>query len=135
MQRSGQACSGLKQSGQDNGPTKMVSLRLAVPMVIAAAVVAACFTYLVAPRIAPPSPDEADRRAPPTASSSGVQEVVAPMRIGRLANDEEKAVAAFQRAADAILKRAENLQAAATPNERPISGKVPLPKRRPIPRP
>src|SRR5437870_2960621 len=101
----------------------MVSLRLAVPMVIAAAVVAACFTYLIAPPIAPPPPIYADR-ASPTASSSAVQEAV-PMRIGGLANDEEKAVAAFQRAADAILKRAENLQASAATNERPISGKVP----------
>jgi hypothetical protein len=112
----------------------MVSLRLAVPMVIAAAVVAACFTYLVAPRIAPPSPVDAVR-APPIASGSAVQEAAVPTRIGRLTSDEEKAVAAFQRAADVILKRAENLQAFAAPNELPISGKVPLPKRRPLPRP
>jgi hypothetical protein len=56
------------------------------------------------------------------------------MRVDRLTNDEEKAVAAFQRAADAILKRAENLQASA-PKELPIKGKIPLPKKRPIPRP
>jgi hypothetical protein len=109
----------------------MVSLRLAVPMVIVAAVVAAGLTYLVAP----PSPVEADRRAPPAASSSRVEEAVVPMRMGRLANDEEKAVAAFQQAADAILKRAANLQASAATNERPISGKIPLPRKRPIPRP
>jgi hypothetical protein len=113
----------------------MVSLRLAVPMVIAAAVVAACFTYLIAPRIAPPSTVEADHRTPSPASSSAVQEAAVPMRISRLTNDEEKAVAAFQRAADAILKRTENLQASVATNERAISGKIPLPKRRPIPRP
>jgi len=98
-------------------------------MMLTAAVVAACFTYLVAP----PSPVEADHQAPPTASSSGVPYTPVPMRIGRVANDEEKTVAAFQRAADEILKRAANLQASATPGL-PISGKVPLPKRRPIPR-
>lgn len=107
----------------------MVSLRLAVPMVIVAAVVAAYLTYLVAP----PAPVDADR-APPTASSSAVQGAAVPMRMGRLTNDEEKAVAAFQRAADAILKRAENLQASAAPNALPITGKIPLPRRRPIPR-
>jgi len=115
------------------GQRKMVSLRLAVPMVIAAAVVAASFTYLVVPLFAPPSPVAVERRTPPAAFSSGPQEAAVPMRIGRPANDEEKAVAAFQRAADAILKRAENLQAAAT-NGSPITGKVPLPRRRPIPR-
>src|SRR5438132_13063240 len=102
-----------------HGPTKMVSLRLAVPVVLAAAVVAAGLTYLVAP----PSPVDADRRAPPTVSSSSVEEAVVPMRMGRLANDEEKAVAAFQQAADAILKRAANLQASAATAARPTSGK------------
>jgi hypothetical protein len=108
----------------------MVSLRLAVPMVLAAAVVAACFTYLVAPQ----APVEADYRPPPRASSSSVQGASVPMRIARPVDDDEKAVAAFQRAADAILKRTANLQAAA-PEQLPISGKVPLPRRRPIPRP
>jgi hypothetical protein len=108
----------------------MVNLRLAVLIMLAAAVVAACFTYL----IAPPSPVEADHRAPPVASSSGVQYTPVPMGIGRVANDEEKTAAAFQRAADEILKRAANLQASATPDGLPIGGKVPLPRRRPIPR-
>jgi hypothetical protein len=117
------------------GQTKLVSLRLAIPIMLVAAVVAAGFTYLVA-LIAPPSPVEVDHRAPPTASSSSVRDTAVPMRIGRPANDEEKAVAAFQRAADEILKRAANLQAsAAATGDLPISGKVPLPKRRPIPRP
>jgi hypothetical protein len=108
----------------------MVSLRLAVLVMPAAAVVAACFTYL----IAPPSPVEADHQPPPTAASSAEQDTPIPMRIGRVTNDEEKTVAAFQRAADAILMRSANLQASATPDQLPISGKVPLPKRRPIPR-
>jgi hypothetical protein len=99
-------------------------------MMLAAAVVAACFTYL----IAPPSPVEADHRATPPVSGSSAQDMAVPMRIGGLTNDEEKTVAAFQRAADAILKRAANLQASATTNALPIGGKVPLPKRRPIPR-
>ena|SRR5947207_1809087 len=122
--------SGLGQMGQ----TKVVSLRLAIPTMLVAAVVAAGFTYLIA-LIAPPSPVEADQRAPPTVSSSGVHHTVVPMRIGRPTNEEEKAVATFQRAADEILKRAANLQASVATGGLPISGKVPLPKRRPIPRP
>jgi hypothetical protein len=108
----------------------MVSLRLVVPMMLAAAIVAACFTYL----IAPPSPVEAENRATPPASTYRAQDVAVPMRIDRLTNDEEKTVAAFERAADAILKRAANLQASATTGV-PIVGKIPLPKKRPIPRP
>jgi hypothetical protein len=116
------------------GQTKLVSLRLAIPIMLFAAVVAAGFTYLIA-LIAPPSPVEADHRAPATASSSNVHDTAVLMRIGRPANDEEKAVAAFQRAADEILKRAANLQASVGTGDLPISGKVPLPRRRPIPRP
>jgi len=116
------------------GQTKMVSLRLVIPVMLVAAVVAAGFTYLVA-LIAPQSPVEADHRPPPTASSSSVHNTAVPMRIGRPTNDEEKAVAAFQRAADEILKRAASLQASVATGGPPISGKVPLPKRRPLPRP
>ncbi len=111
----------------------MVNLRLAVPMVIVAAIMAACITYLIAPPVAPSLPVVANQ-APPTVSSSGMQGTAVPMRVDRLTTDEEKAVAAFQRAADAILKRAENLQASAPPKGLPINGKVPLPRKRPIPR-
>jgi hypothetical protein len=106
-------------------PTKMFSLRLAIPIVLAAAVVAAGLTYF----IAQPPPVEAGRPAIP-ALPGRVLETAAPKK---LSDDEEKAVAAFQRAADAILKRAENLAASVTP-EPPIKGKIPLPKKRPIPR-
>jgi hypothetical protein len=116
------------------GQTKLVSLRLAIPTMLFAAVVAAGFTYLIA-FIAPSSPVEADHRPPPTASSSSEHNMAVPMRIGRPTNDEEKAVAAFQRAADEILKRAANLQASVATGDLPIGGKVPLPRKRPIPRP
>jgi hypothetical protein len=41
----------------------MISLRLAVPVVLAAAAVAGCFTYFATR----PSPVETDQRLPPTA--------------------------------------------------------------------
>jgi hypothetical protein len=106
-------------------PTKMFSLRLAIPVVLFAAIVAACLTYFVTL----PLPVEADRPAIP-ALPDRVLETAAPKK---LSDDEEKAVVAFQRAADVILKRAENLAASVTP-EPPIKGRIPLPKKRPIPR-
>jgi hypothetical protein len=107
-------------------PTKMFSLRLAIPVVLFAAIVAACLTYFVT---LPLPAVEADRPAIPPLPSR-VLETAAPKK---LTDDEEKTVAAFQRAADVILKRAENLQAAVTP-DLPIRGKIPLPRKRPIPR-
>ena len=108
-------------------PTKMFSLRLAIPVVLFAAIVAACLTYFVTLPL--PLPVEADRPAIPPLPSR-VLETAAPKK---LTDDEEKTVAAFQRAADVILKRAENLQAAVTP-DLPIRGRIPLPRKRPIPR-
>lgn len=105
-------------------PTKMFRLRLAIPVVLFAATVAACLTYF----ITLPLPAEPDRPAIP-ALPSRLLDTAAPKK---LSDDEEKAVAAFQRAADVILKRAENL-AASTP-ELPIKGRIPLPRKRPIPR-
>jgi hypothetical protein len=104
----------------------MFSLRLAIPVVLFAAIVAACLTYFVT---LPLPPAEADRPAIPPLPSR-VLETAAPKK---LTDDEEKTVAAFQRAADVILKRAENLQAAVTP-DLPIRGRIPLPRKRPIPR-
>jgi hypothetical protein len=104
----------------------MFSLRLAIPIVLAAAVVAAGLTYFIAPL---PPPVETDRPAIP-ALPARVLETAAPKK---LSDDEEKAVAAFQRAADVILKRAENLAASVSP-EPSIKGGIPLPKKRPIPR-
>jgi hypothetical protein len=106
--------------------TKMFSLRLAIPVVLFAAIVAACLTYFVT---LPLPPVEPERPAIP-ALPSRVLETAAPKK---LTDDEEKTVAAFQRAADVILKRAENLQAAVTP-DLPIRGRIPLPRKRPIPR-
>jgi hypothetical protein len=42
---------------------------------------------------------------------------------------------AFRQAAEAILKQAPDAQASAGTNELPITGHIPLPKRRPIARP
>jgi hypothetical protein len=134
----------------------MISLRLAVPAILAAAGVAACLTYFVAP-----PPVEADQRLPPTMPNVGgpgttastnfrrksklsslvpLELPLSPMGSLRSGLDqrqiaEEKAAAAYLEAAEAILRRAPNARASASNDERPIMGRIPLPKMRPITRP
>ena len=108
----------------------MISWRFAVLTVLVAAAVAGCITYFATP--APPQPIEADQRSPPTAaiatarSDSGVSRNIQPPST-------EDDITAYQRAADAILKRAQNAKASA--DEPLFTGRIPLPKRRPVPRP
>jgi hypothetical protein len=106
----------------------MIRLRFAIVAVLAAAVAAGCFTYLL---VATPA-FEADRRLPPDAPDKTGTGVGTP-NIGQLPSAEEQAAAAFQRATAAILRRAQNAQASAA--EPLINGRIPLPKRRPLPRP
>src|SRR6187551_3275414 len=49
--------------------------------------------------------------------------------------ENEKAAIAYLEAAQAILRRALTAQASASNDELPITGRIPLPKKRPIPRP
>lgn len=79
----------------------------------------------------PPLRVETHHRTPPRVPILVIQEK-APTKIDPPKSDEEKAVEAFQQAADAILSRAPNIRASAAMTERPIGGKVPLPRRRPI---
>ena len=115
----------------------MTSLRLAVPTVVVAAAVAGCITYFVAP--APPQPIEAGQRLPPTVPNvTGRPAAGISTNIQRPSTEDH--IDAFQRAADAILKRAQNATAAAgeplvTGPIPLVTGPIPLPRRRPIPRP
>jgi hypothetical protein len=114
----------------------MISLRLAVPAVLVAAAVVGCFTYFVTtPPPLPPRVVEADQRLPPTVHDMTGPDAGTPTNIGQRPSAEQQAAAAFQRAAAAILRRAQYAQASAGTDEPPITGHIPLPKRRPIPRP
>jgi hypothetical protein len=93
----------------------MISWRLAVPAVLVAATVAGCITYFIAP--APSQPVE-------FGMSTNIQ---------RSTTDEH--IDAFQRAAEAILRRAQNAKASAGTDEPLVTGRIPLPKKRPIMRP
>ena len=98
----------------------MISLRLAVPAVLVAAALAGCFTYFVTP-----PPQVADQRLPP-AGKVPAAETDTPI------DRHPEGADAFLQAARAILQQLPNAQASAS--EPPITGHIPLPKRRPIPR-
>jgi hypothetical protein len=108
----------------------MISLRLAVPALLIAAAVAGCFTYFVTR----PPPVEADQLLPSTKPDITRSDTGTPTDIDQRRRADEPAEA-FLKAAAAILRRAEYAQASAGTDEPPITGHIPLPKRRPIPRP
>ena len=110
----------------------MVTLRFAVPAILAAAAAAGCFTYFITPS---PARVEADQRLPPAVLYSRGPDTTASIRIDQRPSADEKAAAAYQKAAEAILRRAANAQATAGADESPITAPIPLPKRRPITRP
>ena len=107
----------------------MISWRLAVPAVPCAAAVAGCITYFVTP--VPPQLVAADQRLPPI-----LPNVTARPDIGISTNTQRQSTedhaTAYQRAAEAILGRAQNAKASA--DEPLVTGRIPLPKKRPIPR-
>src|SRR5262249_36520767 len=106
----------------------MIGWRFALAAVLAAAAIAGCVTYFVAP-----SPQVgADQRLPPAPASLVAPDVEASKGIAQQPSANERSVAAFEQAAEAILKRA--AYAGASAGEQPIKGRIPLPKRRPIPR-
>jgi hypothetical protein len=108
----------------------MISLRLAIPAALVAAAVAGCITYFVTP--APPQQVEADQLLPPTVPNvTDRPDSAISTNIRRPTTDEH--IDAFERAAEAILKRAQNAKASA---DKPlVTGPIPLPRRRPILRP
>jgi hypothetical protein len=108
----------------------MFSLRFAVPAILAAAAVAACFSYFVDP----PARVETDVRLPPAVLYSTGPNARGSISIDQPPNVDEQAAAAYQKAAEAILRRAPNTQASAANDELPMTGRIPLPKRRPIAR-
>jgi hypothetical protein len=102
----------------------MISWRFAIPVVLAAAIVAGCITYMATPT--QPQLIEADQRMQPPTVPKATGTIQPPSK--------EDDITAYQRAADAILKRAQNAKASA--DEPPlVTERIPLPKRRPLPRP
>jgi hypothetical protein len=109
----------------------MISWRYVVPAVLAATAVAACLTYFVTP--SPPA--EGDQQLPLTSTDMKGPDSASRTNIDQRASAEAEAKATFERAAAAILRRAPDLQASAGASETPTAEHIPLPKRRPLPRP
>ena len=101
---------------------------LALTSVLAAAVAAGCFAFAMWP----PPTETNYPKLPSHAPQPMIQDKGLSAGMTRPGKDEEKAVEAFQRAADAILSRAANMSASAPVAGRPVGVKVPLPRRRPI---
>jgi hypothetical protein len=99
------------------------------PLVILAVLVAAALAGGVNYFVASPPRVEAEERLAPTAPDVTASTPSPPAIIvqGRSAED-------FERAAEVILKRLPDALAYAGADEPPITGHIPLPKRRPIPR-
>jgi hypothetical protein len=109
----------------------MISVRLAVLAVLAAAAVAGCFTYLVSPPIARV---EVGQRSPPDRLNLKGPDTTASTNADRQHQSaDEKAAAAYLEAAKAILRRAPTAQASV--NEPPVTSPIPLTRARPIVRP
>ncbi|MEP6837349.1 MAG: hypothetical protein ABJA75_04790 [Bradyrhizobium sp.] len=112
----------------------MINLRLAVPAILAAAAVAAGFTYFVTPS----AHVEAEPPLRPTMSSSTSRpdrRAGASPGVDQHQSKEGKTATAYQQAAEAILRRAENALADARTDASHIVGPVPLPRKRPLTRP
>jgi hypothetical protein len=106
----------------------MISWRLAVLAVAVALAVAWGVTYFVC---AAPQRIEADQRLPLTLPSAKGRPDPGVLTNMQPTEDE---ITAYQRAAAAILKRAQNAKASA--DEPPlVTERIPLPTRRPLPRP
>jgi hypothetical protein len=115
----------------------MVTLRFAVPAILATAAAAGCFSYFVIVTL--PARFETNARLlevrlPPAVFVSPSPGARASTQLDQPPNADELAAAAFQKAAEEILRTAPNTRASAVTDELPMTGRIPLPKNRPIPR-
>ena len=110
----------------------MVKFHFVVPAILATAVAAGCLSYLIAPvdkvasigRLPTALPNTT---APLTQTSSTRTEKPALPSVDEL-------TATYERAAEAILRRAPETRASIARDEPPSKRPVPLPRSRPIPR-
>jgi hypothetical protein len=108
----------------------MISLRFVVAAILIATTVAGCITYFF--NVGLPQPIEADWRLPPIVTGAKGRSDMGVSTNAQPPGTEDD-INSYERAAQAILKRAQNAKARA--DEPMLDGSVPLPKRRPILRP
>jgi hypothetical protein len=110
----------------------MIGSHVTIFAVLTAAALAGCVTYLVHP---PAAGVEDDQRPHLGQLTLSAPDATVSKSADRQAVENEKAAIAYLEAAQAILRRAPTAQASASNDELPITGRIPLPKKRPIPRP
>jgi len=110
----------------------MIGSHLVISAVLAAATVAACITYIVHPPIARDKDELRPRLARPALSGP---DTTASIGGGRHPVPNDKAAIAYLEAAQAILRQVPIAQASASADQLPLKGRIPLPRKRPIPRP
>jgi hypothetical protein len=108
----------------------MIRLRFAVLAILAAATFAGCLTYFVMPL----AQLDTDHRLQASVPTFAARTEPVTRGTGRHLAAEEQAAAAFERAAKKILNRSPDALAYAGADVPPIIGRIPLPKRRPVPR-
>jgi hypothetical protein len=109
----------------------MIGSHVVISAIVTAAALAGCFAYLLRPPIAWVAVDQQPHLSKLTLSSP---DTTASIGAESQPIENEKAATAYLEAAKAILRRAPTAQASARANEIPITGRIPLPKKRPIPR-
>jgi len=110
----------------------MVGSHLIIPAVVTAGALVGCFAYL----LSPPIPSVPVVQQPHLGKLTlGAPDAMALNGPDWQPVENDKAATAYLEAAQAILRRAPTAQASASANEIPITGRIPLPRKRPIPRP
>jgi hypothetical protein len=108
----------------------MIRLRLSILAVLVSAGLAGYFSLFITPLLR----ITVDRQLPTAAPDLKGPGPAAPTNVDHPGpSAEEQAAAAFLRAAQAILKKPPDAEAFASIDEPPINGRIPLPKRRPLP--
>jgi hypothetical protein len=110
----------------------MIGSHVAIFAVLTAAALAGCVTYLVHAPVARVEDDQRPHLGKLTLSAPNA---TASKSDDRQPTENEKAAIAYLEAAQAILRKAPTAQASASNEGLPITGRIPLPRKRPIPRP
>jgi len=109
----------------------MVGSHLVISAVVTAAALAGRLAYLLSPPIPSVAVDQQPHLDKLTLGAPGAMALRGP---DWQPVENEKAATAYLEAAQAILRRAPTAQASASADEIPITGRIPLPRKRPIPR-
>lgn len=109
----------------------MIGWHLIVSAILTSAAVAGCITYLLSPPMASVEVDQKPYVSRPTLSGPDTANLKA---AEKHPVENEKAAIAYLEVAQAILRRAPLAQASASADELRFTGRIPLPRKRPIPR-